>query len=258
MPRPKITRKVVGAIDGSFTPSDIANLQLWLDADAFDTIIKDGSDKVSQWNDKSGNTNNAVQATGADQPTWIDNVVNNKPSLDFDGSTDMMLVSSFDGFMSGDDEISTVFVVFQHDVTSLDYIWAFGKGTSDNPVYGGRITNSDKYEIVKRDDIGTVKSVLGTTTISTATTYIATQIIDVGGLTADTHINGDADVIDGDIDVGTTTIDELGIGALPLAVPILFWDGKISEIIIYNRTLSATEFAAIENYLSTKWGIVLS
>jgi hypothetical protein len=40
---------------------------------------------VSQWNDQSGNSNNAVQATGENQPLWLDNQLNGQPTLRFDG-----------------------------------------------------------------------------------------------------------------------------------------------------------------------------
>lgn len=37
------------------------------------TITKDGADRVSQVNDKSGNARHLVQATGGNQPLWVDN-----------------------------------------------------------------------------------------------------------------------------------------------------------------------------------------
>ena len=37
------------------SPADYSNLKLWLDAADSSTITKDGSNKVSLWNDKSGN-----------------------------------------------------------------------------------------------------------------------------------------------------------------------------------------------------------
>jgi hypothetical protein len=31
--------------------------------------------------------------------------------------------------------------------------------------------------------------------------------------------------------------------------------GYVAEVIIFSRTLSATEYANVENYLSNKWGL---
>ncbi len=50
------------------------------------------------------------------------------------------------------------------------------------------------------------------------------------------------------ITVGTTTI-----GAIPGYGDYL--NGKVAEIIIYNRVLSSTEITTVENYLYTKWGV---
>jgi hypothetical protein len=43
------------------SPSDFNGLQLWLDASDSSTITKDGSNKVSAWNDKSVNEFNLSQ-----------------------------------------------------------------------------------------------------------------------------------------------------------------------------------------------------
>src|ERR1700748_1258223 len=52
-----------------FNPSDIAGLTLWLDASDSSTLTLNGTN-VSQWNDKSGNGNNATQATMVSQPVY--------------------------------------------------------------------------------------------------------------------------------------------------------------------------------------------
>lgn len=44
-------------------------------------ITKDGSDRVSQWNDLTGNGVHLTQATGALQPLWVSNGINGKPAL---------------------------------------------------------------------------------------------------------------------------------------------------------------------------------
>jgi hypothetical protein len=67
----------------NFSPSELGNLSYWLDADDATTITKDGSNKVSAWNDKSGNAKHATMATASRQPTYVasDSVLNGKPSI---------------------------------------------------------------------------------------------------------------------------------------------------------------------------------
>ena len=67
----------------NFSPSELGNLSYWLDADDASTITKDGSNKVSAWNDKSGNAKHATMTTASRQPTYTasDSVLNGKPSV---------------------------------------------------------------------------------------------------------------------------------------------------------------------------------
>ena len=66
-----------------FSPSELGNVSYWLDAEDLSTITKDGSNKVSAWNDKSGNAKHATMATSNRQPTYVasDPVLNGKPSV---------------------------------------------------------------------------------------------------------------------------------------------------------------------------------
>jgi hypothetical protein len=57
-----------------FTPAQITT-SLWLDADDSDTITKDVNNRVSQWDDKSGNNNHLIQAVAGSQPLYNGNQV---------------------------------------------------------------------------------------------------------------------------------------------------------------------------------------
>lgn len=47
-------------------------------------VTKDGTDRLSQVNDISGNTNHLLQALAAQQPLWVGNVLNGRPCMRFD------------------------------------------------------------------------------------------------------------------------------------------------------------------------------
>ncbi len=53
-----------------------ASLKLWLDASFSDSVVKDGSNNVSQWKDLSGNGNDVEQLTAANRPTITSNQLN--------------------------------------------------------------------------------------------------------------------------------------------------------------------------------------
>lgn len=240
-----------------FQATDFSGNVLWLDASDDTTIIKDGSNLVSQWDDKSGQGNNATQGTGVEQPVYGSNTINGRNVLTFDDTnSENMLISSFGSFMSGSDKVCTVFTVFKHRETASQYMWGFGRSTNDAPIYAAQISSSQTYKPQKRDDASSIKTPEGSTAITTGTAYIAAQVIDSTGTDVDVYINGTQDIAAGDIDVGTTTIDEFMVGGVPFAsAPFLPWNGDIGEIIIYNRSLSTEEITQVNNYLSNKWGI---
>lgn len=65
-----------------WTPAAIPTVA-WFDANDATSITKDGSNLVSQWEDKSGNFRHATQASGTRQPTYTatDAMLGGKPSI---------------------------------------------------------------------------------------------------------------------------------------------------------------------------------
>ena len=63
----------------SAAPTWFTGLVAWYGADV--GITKDGSDKVSQWNDQSGNGYHLTQGTGSLQPVWQASSINSLPAV---------------------------------------------------------------------------------------------------------------------------------------------------------------------------------
>lgn len=70
------------AAGGSFSPSDISNMTLWIDATQ-ETGFSN-NDPVGTLSDFSGNNNNSSAQTGSNRCTYNTNVVNSKPGFSFD------------------------------------------------------------------------------------------------------------------------------------------------------------------------------
>ena len=87
----QIIRAVAPPAGGAWTPAEISTA-LWLDAADAATITESGG-AVSQWNDKSGNSWNATQATGSRQPLLVANELNGKAVLRF--NEDFLTAGSF-------------------------------------------------------------------------------------------------------------------------------------------------------------------
>lgn len=90
-------RGFFGGAAKAFSPTDIAGLQLWLDATTglFDAtsggsaVTTDGS-AVARWEDQSGNGNHATQGTSNNRPVLKTSIQNSKNVLRFDGSNDRL------------------------------------------------------------------------------------------------------------------------------------------------------------------------
>ena len=65
---------------GSWTPASVST-DVWFDADNAVSITKDGSNKVGQWNDLSGNARHAIQSTAIYKFTDTASVQNGKHGL---------------------------------------------------------------------------------------------------------------------------------------------------------------------------------
>jgi len=65
------------------------NTVAWYDSSNIATVIKDGSNFVSRWNDKLGSGHDLIQATGASQPLW------GASGITFDGINDYLKTTSF-------------------------------------------------------------------------------------------------------------------------------------------------------------------
>ena len=108
-----------------FNPQNISGLTLWLDPT---TGVVLNSGNVQQINDQSLFGNNAVQVNSAQRPVFViaDSLINNKPSIKFDGSNDFLDIA---------------------DNTSLDYSTEFTTFTLIKP----RLVASNKTILAKWD-----------------------------------------------------------------------------------------------------------
>ncbi|ANW96953.1 hypothetical protein AXE80_11990 [Wenyingzhuangia fucanilytica] len=107
-------------IGGYSGPGGIGNnngsdMYLWLRADLETSISTETG--VSQWNDQSGNNNNVVQATSADQPSYQTSVINGLPVVRFDGE-------------SASHELTADIADITDESYTIIYIWDFTKSTT--------------------------------------------------------------------------------------------------------------------------------
>jgi len=224
---------------GLSIPSDISGLQLWLDADEASTITS-SSGLVSQWNDKSGNGFNVTQGTGSEQPTTNATTQNGKNVIDFDAGDELDIPSGLFSVPAGS---NTIFAVVKANATSANEMRILEMEVSGGTRFDlGFLSDSLVADFLN----GSVVAISASVTVAQWNIHRGrrdgtTQAISING--ADEATNTSGSDITADLGfIGSTGGDR-------------FLNGSIAEIIIYNRSLSTTEIAAVETYLSKKWGI---
>jgi hypothetical protein len=220
---------------------------LWLKADA--GVTTSGT-SVTQWADQSGNGNNVTQATTAAQPQLQTNVFAGNPSVYFDG-TDWLDNTVSNVVTAG--EGRTVFVVakttctpamvpldirrttlassyLMQDFNGISYVYGDGANSSNNAyiAYASQNTLKTKPCLLTYQN-----SALGKMVFRFDGTNIA--VTHPGNVPAESGTTG--------FTVGRRN-----------AATNQITSGWISEIIVYNSQLNATDIAAVENYLATKYG----
>lgn len=139
----------------AFEFNDISNLALWLEA-RFHSVVSDGT-AVSSLADQSGNTNDASQATSADQPAYRTGGPNGHPYIEFDKSNSEWM-SGTGLSISGDQPLTVVSVVKPRTQNSVSDamswpIWSLGAETDPNTndrrvvVYAKEDTSQDAIQL---------------------------------------------------------------------------------------------------------------
>jgi hypothetical protein len=212
----------------TFSPDSVAGLQLWLDSSDASTITQ-SSGSVSQWNDKSGNNNNAVQATGSLQPTYPGTSFNGLSTVSFNGNgylgiTPITLTNC------------TVFIVAGSTDSSGN---PFLASLLDGNVYIGNYSGSFYFSFDEGPSVpftatasarnfwGLSNVALNTSTANVGTSATASYGSSLSGSISD--IGGRRAYVD-------------------------FVTAKMGEVLIYDTALTSTQITQVLTYLSGKWG----
>jgi len=225
-------------------PSSISNLYLWLDADDASTFTYSSGTVVSQWNDKSANGFNLTQATVSKQP-----VRSTSPSkVTFDGSNDVMTTSaSFNG------SIFTIFQVVKWN--SFGSVMIGGNGSGTDIYFPYYDTSGNTWYVQTATDFGTYSAAPAAGLMEIEIRYDGTQSTNATKMIyryagADRTLSFTGTIASTLSRSGATT----AIGAYN-AASVLPFNGYLSELIVYNKVLTATELSDVRGYINTKWGI---
>ena len=251
--------------------ASITGLVLWLDVTApnrvkntSDADAVDG-DRVKTWTDNSPQINPQVAftqiATGKG-PLYKNEGINNLPTMHFRGDADTASEAS-SGPVAGclstpynaslNSSTFTMFVVYNSllEVNSGKFGSIFASNGSNTGTSFGKIPSNIRF------GSGTGSAVTATqNTVNINQAYIGTL---VRNSTASTlYLNGTSvDSDTADYSINSSSSSSVGCGAVDSTAADYF-NGYVSEIIIYERELKAEERKSVEKYLSKKYAIAVS
>lgn len=242
---------------GVGTTNGESNLEIWLDAnqraftDGGSTLASNGQ-AIQQWHDLSGNTNHAIQTDQAFQPIYLMNSHNGLATLSF--SLDELLIN-YDISPSIQPNI-TVISVAKHNTASNTKSKIFGHddGNFDRSIgYDDRCTGGNIFQYFGNNGVNCILSPRANTPFITTAVYTDNTFSFWynGNQTIQNiaNTNGDGEPI---LNIGGIT--NRG-GARDY---IEFWDGDITEFILFNTTINTAQHIIIQNYLSAKYDIPLT
>lgn len=233
-------------------PTDLAGCVLWFDAKDLSSITKDGSNRVSQWSDKSASAAHAVQAVDANKPTYSASGFGGLPCLDWGNGSPTARVLTTPSISYG---VFTLFVVATSGPGTA-YVYVHNSTAGADREYLNNDPNPN-FAIRRANGAQDSKRVLSGVLLDAnrhifARSYNGTS-------------NGNLFRYDGRADGTLTTAGaDPGLTATAGAIYLGNHDGAtlplrgvIAEFIIYNRVLSDGEIVMVEQHLSRKWKVAL-
>jgi len=202
-------------LDTSFAPSDISQ-----------------GTTLSAWNDNSPYKSNNT-SVGATIPTYNESAINNLPAVTFAAGATLTFNS-----LPLNGKYYTVFVVERRGAaTAASTLVNLGTGAVLGYITDTTIGDS----VPTTDSSATVAAYNANSLVPRISTFLSDST------TTKVFVNGTVGSATGS--APSTTITAAGV------IGSANYVGNISEVIIYNRTLSVDDRNAIQNYLSKKYGI---
>ena len=220
-------------------PTDLPGCVLWLDASDVSSMTMDGSNNVSQWNDKSGAGNHGTQATASQRPVYTPNYAGgraglvaisaNNTLLSLNGTTGVVLSGACSIFIVCTQSSVVGKYIFSDSVNGEALISAFAGKAFE--WYG---TATERYTMAVTAPAGWHLFSSIKNTLRVLLRYNGNAIISPATVVAVSSLKSIFNV-------------PTGGGAM---------SGGIAEMIIFNRALSDGETLRVERYLAQKNNLV--
>jgi hypothetical protein len=240
-----------------FLPSDVSGLEIWLDASDISTLWQDTGKSVAVTTDgqtvgaiadQSGNGNDFLADTAAKEPTYKENIFNSLSVLRFDGSSDWMESSAIAALNTS---TITWFLVLKTDDIDTTQVAIRSNYSSNSALWGSLVISRLLYEQTRATGGGAinVSAPIAENLTITSGVWAADDSLasyrygSFGGSTAGGTMSPSGHI---------KTI----LGGDTASEGTALWDGDIGELVVYSAELSDEDRRGVEQYLTSKWGVM--
>jgi hypothetical protein len=240
-------------------PKEVPGLLLWLDAADANSIIKDASNKVSKWNDKSGKGLNVEQSDAARQPQLVPAPsIGTGPALAFEGA-ETETTDNLDAGKAFDGKIFSIFALLRmpNDQEQINECVNIISTRSDSAAGWSFDTQGAVMRMRGFNATGQT-CVNDSTPLKAGMTYIVEGIFD--GKNATIFVRNSDEPATSNTAVFTMdpSSQVLRIGGKTGGSGGRYFGGSIAEVIIYDQALDSMQRLSVEQYLIDKWKIKFS
>ena len=221
-------------------PLQITDSRLWLNNELA-TMTVNGSNRVSQWRDSSGNLNHFSQGTGANQPLFVANGINGQNGVKWANGVTEFLDCTFGSVINQKYTIITVWNLDASSTQTYPYVY------DRNAVSGDRI---QLYWFGNNIRIGSPTVV--TAYAKTRPFNLMSSEVCYDNTSSKVYQNG---VLQATVNSGSSALTTMRLGHTAVIDSLSRLSGYICEMIVYAKELSAGERTLINDYLTLKYGL---
>ncbi|MDG0965255.1 MAG: hypothetical protein P8O23_09315, partial [Opitutales bacterium] len=234
-------------LDANDSGLDLPSFALWLDASDSSTVIHT-SNVISQWSDKSGNNNHAMQSTDSNKPSY------SVGKVSFDGINDVLKITN-DPFKSLQ-EPAIVAVAKWNALSTWNNGIVGWHGSANNGWWLGQYSSENKLTFTLRGTNG------GDDTNPTSPSKLNTFIVAAYRKDSVRYVrhNG-SQIVSMSLDSGSVAYSGTNRSSVGgrfagdnWTTPGKFLNGELAEVIVLNGAVTS-EITSIEGYLAHKWGL---
>jgi len=254
----EVERNYGNAYKYTTLPTSISGLGLWLDASDIASITRSDDNKVSQWNDKSGNGRHFIQPDISKQPLFEATGMNGLPSLNIASEKGLYRLASQMGTLASGTTMSCFFVAeanannWSHVVSNWFNKDGVDIGASFNRFHHSLKNNTTYQQSIYLNGGATVTN--AGTTVSGGK-YVGSFVYGGANVTSYYGLNGAASNFTSATTLPNTSGSATSAFLIGKPDSQNYAATRVSEIIMYPRALSIDERQMIEGYLVAKYSL---